>query len=266
MTTPLLYEIDADGIAWITFNRPAARNATSIEMIDALHAKLLQIDGDGTVRCVVLRGAGEHFVAGADLGALEAMTLLPPQERRAALQARLARSAPVFSLIERMEQPFVASVRGAVAGGGVGLMLACDLVVAATDSKFVLAQIKAGLSPDGGSSWHLPRAIGMKRAKQFALLGQNIDARTALSWGLVNWVVPPEEVHEHTLRIAQRLASGPARGLAQAKHLLNAAMRSDLAEQVALETHGMGVCAETGDFVEGVQAARQKRAPRFQKP
>jgi len=265
MTDDLLCDVDADGIAWLTFNRPAARNATSIEMIEALHARLLRIEGDASVRCVVLRGAGEHFMAGADLGALEAIAALPPLERRTAMQQRLAKSTPIFPILQRMPQPVLASVRGAVAGGGMGFLVACDLAVAASDSKFVLAQAKVGLSPDGSSTWHLPRAVGMKKAKQLALLGETIDAPTALAWGLVNWVVPPADVHGQTQRIARQLAAGAALSMAQSKKLLNAAPGNSLAEQVALEAHAIGLCAGTDDFAEGLRAVREKRAPTFSK-
>jgi len=259
----LIYECDKHGIAWLTFNRPETRNATSLEMLEALHARLLQIEGDSTVRCVVLRGAGEHFMAGADLAALDQIAALAAPQRRIAMQQRLAKSAPIFSLIERLEQPVIASVRGAVAGGGMGFLLACDLAIAASDAKFVLAQTKIGLSPDGASSWHLPRTVSMKRAKQLALLGEILDAPRALAWGLVNWVVDAGDVQAETDRIARLLAAGPAHSLAKAKQLLNAAPGNGLADQVSLESQCMGVCAETEDFVEGLRAVRQKRAPVF---
>lgn len=263
MSNDLLHERDADGIAWLTFNRPEVLNATSLAMIDALHAQLLRIESDASVRCVVLRGAGGHFMAGADLGALEAIAALPAGERRGAMQERLAKSAPIFPLLQRLPQPVVASVRGAVAGGGMGFLLACDLAIAASDSKFVLAQAKVGLSPDGSSSWHLPRAAGMKRAKQLALLGETIDAPTALAWGLVNWVVAPEAVEDETRRIVRRLAAGAPQSLAQARRLLDVSGANDVAAQVALEVQAMGACAQTEDFPEGLRAVREKRAPAF---
>lgn len=259
MTDHLLYELDAHGIAWLTFNRPAARNATSVEMLEALHHRLLRIEGDPAVRCVVLRGAGGHFMAGADIGALTTLIAEPPQERRASMQERLAVSAPIFSLLERLPQPVVASVRGAVAGGGIGFMLSADLAIAASDSKFVLSHVKIGLSPDGSSSWHLPRAAGMKRAKQMALLGEMLDAGTALDWGLVNWVVPPEQVQSETERVAHQLAATASRSLAQAKRLLNRSFENPIAAQVALECQAIGLCAETDDFVEGIRAFNEKR-------
>ncbi|NYT63550.1 enoyl-CoA hydratase/isomerase family protein [Alcaligenaceae bacterium] len=265
MTSHLLYELDANGIVWLTFNRPTLRNATSIEMIEALHASLLRIEANKAIRCVVLSGAGGHFMSGADLSALEEMASLSPPERRVAMQERLAKSAPIFSLIQSLEQPVLASVSGTVAGGGMGLMLACDLIIAAADSKFALSQVHVGLSPDGGSSWHLPRAIGMKRAKQLALLGETIAAPTALAWGLVNWVVAPEAVHDKTMQIARQLALGAARSQERAKYLLNASLGVGLAEQVALESQSIGMCAETEDFVEGLRAVRAKSRPTFSK-
>jgi len=260
----LLYHLDASGIAWLTFNRPDSRNATSIDMLEALHGHLLRIDGNSAVRCVVLRGAGAHFMAGADLAALDEISGLPPAERRIAIQQRLARSAPVFSLIERLRQPVLASVRGAAAGGGLSFVLASDLAIAANDAKFLLAQVKVGLAPDGGSTWHMQRSIGMKQAKQLALLGEPIDASTALAWGIVNWVVAPDAIEAETARIARLLAAGATESLAQAKQLLNLASGNGLAEQVSLESRGLGLCAQSDDFPEGIRAARNKRAPTFQ--
>jgi len=261
MTDHLRTEQDDHGIAWLTFNRPQLRNATSEEMITALHGTLLRIEADPSVRCVVLRGAGDHFMAGGDINAFAAIASQPAPERRALMQERLARSAPIFSLLERLPQPVVASVRGAVAGGGVGFLLSCDLAIAASDARFVLAQVRVGLSPDGSSSWHLPRTVGMKKAKQMALLGEMLDAPTALAWGLVNQVVAPEEVHAVTERIARQLAASPRHALAHAKRLLNRSLGNSLDEQVALEGQAIGLCAESDDFVAGIRAFQASRKP-----
>lgn len=249
----------ADGIAWLTFNRPGVRNATSVEMLQALHATLLRIEADEQVRVVVLRGAGDHFMAGGDIRAFAAIADEPPAERRAAMQQRLSVSAPIFSLLQRLPQPVLGSVRGAVAGGGVGFLLACDLAIAGSDARFVLSHVRLGLSPDGSSTWHLPRAAGMKKAKQMALLGQAIDAPTALEWGLVNEVVAPGEVSAATERIARQLSASSPRALAQAKRLLNASLGNSLAEQVALEGEAIGLCAETPDFVAGLRSFQDRR-------
>lgn len=257
----LLTEVDPEGIAWLTFNRPAVRNASSIEMIDALLHSLLRLEADSSVRCVVLRGAGEHFMAGGDIGAFARIAESSPAERRAAMQERLSRSALIFTVLDRMRPPVIASVRGAVAGGGVGFLLSADLAVAAEDSSFVLSHVRLGLSPDGSSSWHLPRAIGMKKAKQMTLLAETVDAPTALAWGLVNWVMPAAEVEAFTLRIARQLASTAPEALAQAKALLNAAPNRSLAEQVVREGEAIGRCAETAEFVQGIQKFMSKRKP-----
>lgn len=261
MTGHLRIERDAHGIAWLTFHRPEVRNATSVEMLQALHAALLRIEADPAVRCVVLRGAGDHFMAGGDIVAFAAVAEQPAPERRAAMQERLAVSAPIFSLLERLPQPVIASVRGAVAGGGVGFLLSCDLAIAATDARFVLSHVKLGLSPDGSSSWHLPRAVGMKKAKQMALLGETVNAQTALAWGLVNQLVAPDEVQAATERMARQLAASPPRALAHAKRLMNRSLGNSLAEQVALEGEAIGLCAESEDFVAGIRAFQDRRKP-----
>lgn len=206
-----------------------------------------------------MRGAGGHFMAGGDIAAFAKVAELEPQERRVAMRERLAVSAPIFPLIERLAQPVITSVRGAVAGGGMGFFLSCDLAVAASDAKFILSNVKMGLVPDGSSSWHLPRTTGMKVAKQIALLGEPVDAATALQWGLVNWVVPPEEVQAETERIARRLAALSPRALGQAKRLLNTAQANTLADQVMLEGESIGDCAQTEAFPAAVRAFVDKK-------
>lgn len=265
MTDHLLYHRDDDGVVTLTMNRPQMRNASSLEMLDAMHRHLLAIESDPSIRCVVLCGSGEQFMAGGDVAAFAEMAKLAPPERRTALQMRMAKSAPIFPLIERLPQPVVASVRGTVAGGGLGFLLACDLAVAADDSKFVLSHVKLGLSPDGSSSWHLPRTIGVKKSKQMAFLADVVDAQTALQWGLVNWVVAPTEVAAFTARLVARLAGSPPESLAQAKRLLNQAPSMTLSEQVAAEGHAIGLCAQTPEFVEGVTAFMEKRPANFKR-
>ncbi|MDX1434764.1 MAG: enoyl-CoA hydratase-related protein, partial [Gammaproteobacteria bacterium] len=165
--------------------------------------------------------------------------------------------------IRTMPKPVVASVRGASAGFGMSLVAACDLALAAVDSVFSLAYIRLGTSPDGGATWTLPRAVGMKRAFELALLGDRITPEQAASFGLVNHVVPTEELEERTAALARRLAAGPWAALAKTKALLNMSWSLDLEAQLTQEK-GCFVAGVSGaEFAEGVRAFVEKRAPRF---
>ncbi|HLJ19476.1 MAG TPA: enoyl-CoA hydratase-related protein, partial [Stellaceae bacterium] len=157
----------------------------------------------------------------------------------------------------------IAAVHGAVAGIGMSLVLAADLAIATEDARFTLAYCHLGTSPDGGSTFFLPRTLGMKRAMEVALLGDRLDARTALAWSLVNWVVPTAELSERTMELAHRLAAGPAQAYAGTKRLLGQSLASSLETQLQAEAESFARCAGTEDFVEGVAAFIGKRPPKF---
>ena len=262
MTTHLLTSIEA-GIARVTFNRPEVRNAISAELLEALLAFFLAVEHDSSVRCIVLAGAGKHFMAGGDVKNFTLAATQSPSERRLAFEARVHKGGLIFSVMERLPQPIIASVNGFAAGAGLGFVLASDLAIAGESAGFVLAHVNIGASPDASTSYHLPRSIGIKRAKAMALLGEPVDARTALAHGLVNWVVADEALGAETDKIALRLASGPAVALAQAKSLLNRSLGNNLGDQLAAEAHAMGQSAASEDFVEGPRAFLEKRKPRF---
>ena len=162
-----------------------------------------------------------------------------------------------------MPKPIIASVRGAVAGAGVSLMLACDLVVATESSFYTLAYCHLGTSPDGGSTFALPRTTGIKRAMEISLLGDRFDAATAERWGLLNRVVADAELDRETAILAQRLASGPTYAHARTKALMNGSLAQSLEGQLAEETRAFAECVVTDDFSEGVTAFNAKRPPIF---
>ncbi len=163
-----------------------------------------------------------------------------------------------------MPQPILASWLGAVAGGGFSLALAADLAIAAEDAYFSLAYCHIGASPDGGSTYHLPRIVGLRKARELALLGERFDAETARELGIVNWVVPTEALEEETAKLAGRLARGPSRALGETKRLLYASFDNGLEAQLAAEAEAFAGCAATADFAEGVSAFVEKRAAKFQ--
>jgi len=164
--------------------------------------------------------------------------------------------------LRRMGKPVLASVHGAVAGAGFSLMCATDLAIAAADTRFTLAYTNIGASPDGGSTYFLPRLVGYKKAMEMIMLPDRFDAETARQNGLVNWVVPNEKLAEETARIAQRLAAGPTRAYAEAKRLVNQSLDS-LDAQMEQELQAFSRCARGADLKEGVTAFVEKRKPVF---
>lgn len=251
------------GIATITLNRPDSLNALDSEMADALAAVTARVEADPSLRCVVLRGAGEHFMAGGDLKLFRGVLEQPPEARRDFFLDLIGRVHPAIASLRRMPKPVLASLRGATAGIGFSLALAADLAIAAEDATFTLAYSRIGTSPDGGSSHLLPRLVGLRKAMEIALLSERFDAAAAARLGLVNWVVPGAELERETLRIAQRLAAGPQAALAASKRLLSDSLERSLDAQLEAERRSFADCAATADFAEGVAAFVEKRPARF---
>jgi 2-(1,2-epoxy-1,2-dihydrophenyl)acetyl-CoA isomerase len=263
MNDSVLYAV-ADGVATITLNRPEVMNAIDRPMAEGLRAAIDRIEGDAAVRAVVIQGAGRAFMAGGDIKFFTEVTGLSPEERSRHFQHFIdVEVHPLLLRLRRMRLPVVARVHGAVAGFGVSLMLNCDLAYASPDTVFTLAYIRLGTSPDGGSTFFLPRHVGAKRAMEIALLGDRFDAEMALSLGLVNAIVPDDALDEHVASIAERLARGPSEALAQTKQLLSTSLDRTLEEQLHAEGEAFTRCAATADFVEGVAAFIAKRPPHF---
>ena len=211
----------ANGIAWATLNRPKQMNAFSDQMRDDLIAFLTNVEHDPTVRCVVLRGAGNHFMAGGDIKSFTEHMAMDADARRAHFESTCHAMHPIIYLLRRMPKPVLASVNGACAGLGFSLVLASDLAIAADNAFFTSAYTKIGTSPDGGSTYFLPRALGMKRAMELALLSDRIEASDAERLGVINRVVPAAELAQETARLAERLAKGATKAIARTKLLLN---------------------------------------------
>ena len=165
--------------------------------------------------------------------------------------------------IERMPQIVIASVRGFAAGSSVGIIAACDLVIASETAKFLLAQIKIGTSPDGGVSYFLTRQLGAKRAKEVILLGDVLSAADAERYGLVNRVVPDDQLDAETAKIAARLGAGPRCAQAEGKQLVNQALQNTLAQQLWAEASAVNRIVQTEDFIEGSSSFGEKRTPVF---
>jgi 2-(1,2-epoxy-1,2-dihydrophenyl)acetyl-CoA isomerase len=260
---PLAVVEHAGSVATITLNRPKALNALDRELAMALRDAVLAAEAAVEVRCLVIRG-GEHFMAGGDLRwfAREIDGRSAEERKRMFLQF-IAEVHQIIAALRRMPKPVLASVRGAAAGFGLSLALACDLVLASDDAYFTLAYSLIGASPDGGSTFALPRVVGARKAMEISLLGERFDAAAAERLGIVNRVVPPAALEAETAKLAQRLAAGPARAYARTKALLNRAPGATLEDQLEREAEAFAQCAAEPDFAEGLAAFLEKRKARF---
>lgn len=258
----VLTQIDK-GVATVTLNRPEVLNALSPDMARDLHHALVGVMEDEEARCVVLRGAGNGFMAGGDIGYFK--NALPAIDA-----GRVDELDPIFEHVHGIVQtlrdipvPVVAVLHGAVAGFGVSLAAACDLSIAADDTQFTLAYCHIGASPDGGSTYVLPRVVGFKKAMELALLGERFDARQALEWGLLNRVAPAGELESAADEWVRRLATGPRFAYGRTKALLYRSLDNTFTKQVRAEEESFKQCARTADFAEGVTAFMEKRRAKF---
>ncbi len=260
----VLLNIDeASGIATITLNRPQSLNALNHAMVAGFNEATAQAAKNDAVRAVVIEGAGSHFMAGGDIKYFHSILNDPDSRRREILEEMIGKVHESVINIRSMEKPVLASVHGAVAGFGLSLMNACDLAIAASDSYFTLAYCHIGASPDGGGTYGLPRLVGLKQAMEIALLGDRFDAEAALRLGLINRIVPVDELARSTIELAQRLAKGPTQALGRTKRLLNESLNRNLTEQLRAEQEAFVACAMSKDFAEGVSAFIEKRKPEF---
>jgi len=247
----------ADAVATITLDRPESLNALTIPMKVALREALGSIAEDRSVRAVVLTGSGRAFCAGQDLGEREAPDAPP-------LDVELReRYNPIIRAIRSMGQPVIAAVNGVAAGAGASIAFACDLRIASTEARFVLAFGRIGLVPDSGATWLLPRLVGAARAAEIALLGDAIGADDALRFGLVNRVVPADALATESRAMAERLAAGAPLATALTKQALDRSWGIGLDEALDGEAKVQGIAGATRDHAEGLAAFREKRPPRF---
>lgn len=253
----------ADGIATVTLNRPAALNALSAEMTQQLIDTTAQLERDANVRCVVLRGAGDNFMAGGDVKGFYRSLTEDREAHIADMERRVVNVHQIIYQIRRMPKPVIVAVQGAAAGIGLSIAMACDLAIAADDAFFTLAYRHIGLSADGGSTYFLPRIVGERKALELALLGERFNAQQALALGLLNWVVPRAQLVEETAELARKLADGPTVALGVAKRLIRSSFDNSWDEHSHREAEGMAVAVATEDHLEGATAFVQKRKPVF---
>ncbi|HET9051104.1 MAG TPA: enoyl-CoA hydratase/isomerase family protein [Candidatus Dormibacteraeota bacterium] len=259
-TAPVRVELDG-GVLRVTLERPRARNALDEATIAALgHAFSVRAHEEG-VRCVVLRGADPAFCAGLDRATLASL---------AGDAARIREHGPrlqsVIGAIAECPRPTLAGVQGACLGGGMALLLACDLRVAATDAFFSMMEMRYAFLPDLGQIHRLQREVGMARAKEMLFIGDRFDAATMLGWGVLNQVVPKAELGTAVERWAQRLVEAPPLAVRAAKRILHAhpgGADGDASQRDALEANAAGLIG-SADFHEGLAAVAEARQPRFE--
>jgi len=260
----VLYEV-CDHVATLTLNRAESMNSVNPEMIEALLEASSCAASDPGVRAVIVRGTGRNFMAGGDLKWFREQAALSPKGCRARFENLIGSVQATVLKFKCMDKPVIAAVHGAVAGFGLSLMLAADLALASENTYFTMAYSNIALSPDGGATWSLPRLTGLKKAMEIALLGERFDALQATKLGLINRVVPPEELDAEAMKLARRLAAGPSEALARTKALLNQSFDNSFASQLLAEQQLFLDSSAHPDFVEGLTAFFEKRKPIYGK-
>lgn len=253
MTDTVLVDV-RDEVAVVTLNRPDTANTLDLAMGRDLLVAALRCEADPAVRAVVLTGAGKAFCFGGDLrGMVSGGTPIEPylKELTTHLHAAIVR-------FMRMDAPVIAAVNGTAAGAGVGLVAMADLAILAAGAKISLAYTGVGLTPDGGTSFLLPRAVGAKRAMELVLTNRALTAPEALGWGLVNQVAPDAEVLNEAMKIAGRLAAGPKGAFGRAKRLMATSLGA-LESQLTLESETIAAQAASAEGREGITAFLEKR-------
>lgn len=254
----LLCQIEA-GIARVSLNRPAQRNALDIPSLQALHALLEQLEADPAVRVLLLSGSGKSFCAGADVAEWAAA------EARGELESYgwTENAHVLMARLQCFAKPTIAVINGSAVGAGMDLALCCDLRIAAASARFKAGYTGMAYSPDAGASWHLPRLIGEEQAKRLLFLDQPWDAARALAAGLVGEVCADEQLLQVAGELAARLASGPTFAFAQTKTLIREGAARSLAAQLEAELAAGLLCGRSEDGAEALRAAVEKRAPHF---
>lgn len=267
LTEQVLHRVDERGVAWITFNRPDVKNAISPDQRDRVIALLGEASADLGIRAVVLGATGDAFCTGADLRASRPPAPRPDDapQRGVGEIAKLIREGAqaLVAAILDCEKPVIAAVSGTAAGIGAHIALACDLVVAAEGVRFIEVFVRRGLVPDGGGAYLLPRMVGVQKAKELLFFGDDLSATDAAALGLVNKVVPADDLVGAVDEWAGRLAVAPTRALALTKALVNRSLDSDRATAFAEEAVAQELNMGTVDANEGVAAFVERRSPTY---
>ena len=254
-----------DELAVITLNHPETMNAMGVEMLEGFTQALDEIEHNekNNIRCLLLTGQGRGFCSGANLAGDDRNQ--KTNHQNIDMGSRLETGYhPALRRLRNLEVPFITAVNGAAAGVGMSFALMGDLVVASQSAFFLQAFRRIGLVPDGGSTWILPRLVGVARAREMALLGERISAQTALDWGMINRVFPDDQMMAQAKKLAKALSQGPTKALTLSRHLFWASLGNDFETQIDLERQSQKIAGRTKDRHEGVMAFLEKRDAKFQ--
>jgi len=251
-----LYE-KGDGIATITINRQQVLNALNPKTVKEISARLNDAMKDNKVYVIVITGAGEKaFSAGADLNIMKGISASKAREFSKV-------GHEVFDKVETLDKPVIAAINGFALGGGLELAMACDLRIASENAKLGQPEINVGLIPGWGGTQRLPRYVGKAIAKELILTGKMIDAKTAERYGLVNAVVPPDQLKTAVTAMAKELMKKPRVGIKLAKELVNSSTETNPRTGMAHEAESFGVISQTKEFKEGVKTFLETRKPKY---
>jgi 2-(1,2-epoxy-1,2-dihydrophenyl)acetyl-CoA isomerase len=258
--TPVTLDVGGDGIAQLRLNRPDASNGLNVELLKALHEAILRCHADSAVRVVLLSGAGRNFCAGGDVRTFESKGAeLPAYLREATAWLQLATAALI-----QLRAPVVAAVQGfAAGGGGLGLVCASDIVIAADSAKFFSGAVRVGMAPDGGSSVTLSQLVGLRQALRILLLNPTLSAAEAREIGLVTETVADDELTTRAAEVAATLAASPTLALSATKRLVWNGVGASVEQRLAEESRTVSELSGTPDALEGLRAIIERRPPKF---
>lgn len=243
-------------VGHLTLNRPEVLNAMDLRMREEIEAVINEASRDPSVKALIITGAGRAFCAGGDVRTMGHVGPFAGRERLKNVHRWL------YQLLS-MEKPVIAAVNGVAAGAGLSLAMCCDIIVASEEASFAISFLRVGLVPDCGALYFLPRLVGLHKAKELVFTGARLSAAEAERLGLVNRVVPANDLNAVAREMAERLAEGPTRAMGLAKSILNLSLHSDLATILELEAYAQDLCFQTEDHKEGMRAFVEKRAPVF---
>lgn len=254
----------ADGVATITLNRPERLNALNPKLVEELIAALGAAGADPDVRAVIMTGAGRGFCAGADIAPSKDGPLAGSAQKRPDPGPGMDRLFnPLIRTVRRLQKPVIGAINGVAAGGGAGLAMACDIILAARSARFDQAFVRIALVPDMGCTWFLPRLVGEGKAKALAMLGEPVMAEDAERMGMVWKVYDDAALMDEARKLAQKMAAGPTSTYAAIKRAYEQSAANSLDQQLDAERDLQRRCAASEDHIEGVTAFREKRAPKF---
>ena len=250
-----------DGVGLIRLNRPQVYNAINHQLTKELTESLRKAKEDRAVRAVVLTGEGKAFCSGQDLN--DRSAIVTKGDEISLGESVRSRYNPLIQAIENLEKPIIAAVNGVAAGAGCSLALACDLRVITPNTRFVEAFVRIGLAPDSGSSYFLPRLVGLGKALEIAMTGRDVEAEEAIKIGLANKMVEDGQLLDEAMKLAKQLAQGPTVAIGLTKKAIYRGMETTLEEALEYEAVVQEKAGKTKDFLEGLQAFSEKRKPNY---